>query len=176
MELDDVTGAIVDAAVKVHLALGPGLLESVYEVVLARELDRRGLRVERQKTVAFEFGGLRFDEGLKVDLLVEGMVVVELKSVETLAPVHKKQVLTYVRLLNLHVGLLVNFGSSTLKEGLHRVVNNLPASASPRLRVNQSRGFDGYFRESASRADDERRKDSITDGGLTRRRGDAEGE
>ena len=159
MELDDITGAIVDAALKVHQALGPGLLESVYEAVLARELQRRGLRVERQKTVAFEFDGMRFDEGLKVDLLVEGVVVVELKSVETLAPVHKKQVLAYVRLLNLHVGLLVNFGSSTLRDGLHRIVNNLPASASPRLRVNQSRGFDGYFRESATRAESERRSE-----------------
>jgi len=144
MELDDVTGTIVDAAVKLHQGLGPGLLESVYETVLARDLERRGLRVERQKTVVFEYDGLRFDEGLRVDLLVEQMVVVELKSVETLASVHKKQVLTYLRLLNLPVGLLINFGAPTLKEGLHRIVNDLPPSASPlasagraRLRVNR---------------------------------------
>lgn len=137
-ELDEITGTIVDAAVKRHQSLGPGLLESVYEVVLARDLDRRGLRVERQKSVPFEYDGLRFDEGLRVDLLVEGCVVVELKSVEKLAPVHGKQLLTYLRLLHLQVGLLLNFGAGTMKEGLHRVVNNLPFSASPRLRVNQS--------------------------------------
>lgn len=137
MELDDITGAVLDAAMKVHRGLGPGLMESVYETVLARELARRGLQVERQKTVAFEFDGMRFDDGLRLDLLVEDCVVVELKSVETVAAVHKKQVLTYLRLLNLPVGLLVNFGAATLKEGLHRIVNNLSPSASPRLRVNQ---------------------------------------
>ena len=86
MELDDITGAIVDAAMRVHQGLGPGLLESVYEAILARELERRGLRVERQKAVAFEFDGMRFEEGLRLDLLVEGAVVVELKSVENLPP------------------------------------------------------------------------------------------
>ena len=98
---------------------------------------RRGLGVERQRAVAFEYDGMLFEEGLRIDLLVEGRVAVELKSVETLAAVHKKQVLTYLRLLDLPVGLLINFGSVTLKEGLHRIVNNLPPSASPRLRVNQ---------------------------------------
>ena len=137
-ELDDITGEIVDAAVKLHQRLGPGLLESVYEVVLARDLTRRGLKIERQKTVQFEYDGLVLEEGLRVDLLVEDIVVVELKSVESLNPVHKKQLLTYLRLLNLPVGLLLNFGASTLKEGLHRIVNNLSPSASPRLRVNQS--------------------------------------
>ena len=139
-EIDEITGQIVDAAVKVHMGLGPGLLESVYEVVLAKELERRGLTVQRQKTVSFEFDGIRFEEGFRVDLLVEG-VVVELKSVEKLAPVHSKQVLTYLRLLNLPVGLLLNFGAATLKEGLHRIVNNyvpfpllLRVSASPRER------------------------------------------
>jgi len=141
-EMDDVTGQIVDAAYKLHTRLGPGLLESVYEMVLARELERRGLRVERQKAVSFEFDGMRFEDGFRVDLLVEGVVVVELKSVENLAPVHSKQVLTYLRLLNLSVGLLINFGAATLKEGLHRIVNNYTpsatSSASPRLRVNES--------------------------------------
>jgi GxxExxY protein len=136
-ELDEITGAIVDEAIKLHRGLGPGLLESVYEVVLARALEKRGLMVERQKTISFEYDGLRFDEGLRVDLLVEGMVVVELKSVEKLAPVHSKQLLTYLRLLNQPVGLLLNFGAPTLREGLRRVVNNLMPSASPRLRVNQ---------------------------------------
>lgn len=135
--IDDITGTIVDAAVKLHRELGPGLLESVYEIVLARALEKRGLFVERQKTVSFEYDGMRFDEGFRVDLLVERCVVVELKSVEKLAPVHGKQLLTYLRLLNHPVGLLINFGAPTLKEGLHRVVNNFAPSASPRLRVNQ---------------------------------------
>ena len=135
-EIDDITGEIVDAAYKLHTRLGPGLLESVYEVVLAKELERRGLKVERQKSVPFEFDGMRFEEGFRADLLVEGVVVVELKSVENLAPVHSKQLLTYLRLLNLTTGLLINFGAATLKEGLHRVVNGYKPSASPRLRVS----------------------------------------
>jgi len=135
-ELDDITGAVVDAALKIHLDLGPGLLESVYESVLTRALQRRRLQVERQKTIRFEYDGMVFEEGFRTDLLVEGRVVVELKSVENLAPVHSKQLLTYLRLMNLQVGLLINFGAATLKEGLHRIINNLPSSASPRLRVN----------------------------------------
>ena len=137
-QLDDITGEIIDAALKLHTRLGPGLLESVYEAVLARDLERRGLAVERQKMVAFEFDGMRFEEGLRLDLLVDGLVVVELKSVERLAPVHAKQVRTYLRLLDLEVGLLVNFGAATLKEGLQRIVNNHVPSASSRLRVNQA--------------------------------------
>ncbi len=116
----------------------PGLLESVYEVVLARALEKRGFCVERQKAIRFEYDGMVFQEGFRTDLLVESRVVVELKSVENLAPVHSKQLLTYLRLMNLPVGLLINFGAATLKEGLHRIVNQLPTSASPRLRVNQS--------------------------------------
>jgi len=136
-ELDDITGAVVDSAMKIHMELGPGLLESVYEAVLARALERRGLQVERRKVIRFEYDGMVLDEGFRTDLLVEGRVIVELKSVEKLAPVHSKQLLTYLRLMNLPVGLLINFGSATLKEGLHRIVNKLPSSASPSLRVNQ---------------------------------------
>lgn len=137
--LDEIMGEIVDAAVKLHVRLGPGLLDSVYEAALARELARRGLHVSRQMPIAFEFDGMHFEEGFRIDLLVEASVVVELKSVERLAPVHSKQVLTYLRLLNLPVGLQINFGESTLKEGLHRVVNNyVPAPAgSSHLRVNR---------------------------------------
>jgi GxxExxY protein len=135
--LDEVTGEIVDAAYKLHTGLGPGLLESVYEAVLARDLERRGLRVEKQKSVSFEYDGLRFSDGLRLDLIVESRVVLEIKSLEKLLPIHTKQVLTYLRLLNLQVGLLINFGAPTLKEGLHRIVNGLAPSASPRLRVNQ---------------------------------------
>lgn len=135
--LDDITGAIVDAAMKIHMELGPGLLESVYEAVLTRALERRGFHVERQKVIRFEYDGMVFEEGFRTDLIVDARVVVELKSVEKLAPVHSKQLLTYLRLMNLPVGLLINFGAATLKEGLHRIVNKLQASASPRLRVNQ---------------------------------------
>jgi len=138
MELDDITGAIVDASVRIHRELGPGLLEGVYEVVLARALERRGLQVVRQRVVCIEYDGMVFEEGFRADLVVEDRVVVELKSVERLAAVHSKQLLTYLRLMHLPVGLLINFGAVTLKEGLHRVVNGLPSSASPRLRVNQS--------------------------------------
>ena len=135
--LDDITGTIINAALKIHSALGPGLLESVYEAVLTRDLEKRGLRAERQKAVRFEYDGMTFEEGLRLDLLVENQVIVELKSVEQLAPVHGKQLLTYMRLMNLLVGLLINFGAPVLKDGLRRVVNNLSPSASPRLRVNQ---------------------------------------
>lgn len=135
--LDEITGAIVDASLKIHKDLGPGLLESVYEVVLARALEKRGFRVERQKMVRFEYEEMVFEEGFRADLLVESRVIVDIKSVEKLAPVHGKQLLTYLRLMHLPVGLLINFGAFTLKEGLHRIVNQLPPSASPHLRVNQ---------------------------------------
>jgi iron complex transport system substrate-binding protein len=140
MDVDGITGQIVDAAYKLHTGLGPGLLESVYELVLARELNKRGLHVETQKPVTFEFDGIQFEDALRIDLMVEGSVVVELKSVETLAPVHYKQLLTYLRLLNLPVGLLINFGAATLKEGLHRIVNNYKPSAvaSGRLPVKKA--------------------------------------
>ena len=138
LSLDDVTGAIVDASVKLHSGLGPGLLESVYEAVLARDLVRRGPRVERQKAVSFDYDGLHFTDVLRLDLMVDARVLVEIKSVERLLPVHPKQLLTYLRLLNLRVGLLINFGAPTLKEGLRRIVNKLPPSVSPALRINRS--------------------------------------
>ena len=136
-KLDEITEQIIGSAIKLHQTLGPGLLESVYEMILARDLERAGLQVERQKSVSFAYDGLWFDDAFRVDLLVEGTIVVELKSVETVAPVHSKQLLTYLRLLDLPVGLLLNFGATTLKDGLHRVVNHLDPSASPRLRVNR---------------------------------------
>jgi iron complex transport system substrate-binding protein len=136
--LDEITGEIVDAAFKLHTGLGPGLLESVYETVLARELERRGLQVERQKPISFDFDGLHLNDCFRVDLMVEGSVVIEIKSVESLSPVHPKQVLTYLRLLRLPVGLLINFGAPRFKDGVRRIVNGLTPSASPRLRVNQT--------------------------------------
>lgn len=137
LDVEELSAVVVDAAFHVHKELGPGLLESVYETVLAHALEKRGLHVERQKSVTFEYDGMHFDDGLRVDLFVNGKLVVELKSVETIAPVHSKQLLTYLRLLNLPLGLLVNFGAATFKEGCKRVVNHPQSFASSRLRVNQ---------------------------------------
>ena len=123
MSINEITAAIVDAALQIHKDLGPGLLESVYEAVLAKKLEARGLRVERQKPLRFEYDDLVFDEGFRMDLLVEDQVVVELKSVEQTAPVHKKQLLTYLKLAKRPAGLLINFGGATLKEGITRVIN-----------------------------------------------------
>jgi len=117
---------VVDAAVQVHRALGPGLLETVYEVVLARELEKRGLRVERQVPVPILYGGLRFEEGFRADIIVEGKVILELKSVEQLSKVHSKQVLTYLKLKGLQLGYLLNFGANLMKDGIERIVNGLP--------------------------------------------------
>jgi GxxExxY protein len=125
MTENEIAKVIVDAAFKIHTTLGPGLLESVYEVVLARELEKRGLVVERQKPVKIVFDGMIFDEGYRIDLLVNDLVVVEIKSVETMAPVHKKQLLTYLRLANKRLGLLINFGAPLIKDGIVRVVNGL---------------------------------------------------
>ncbi len=138
-KIDEITGAVIDASIQIHRALGPGLLESVYEVILARELERRGLRVERQKAIRFEYDGMIFEEGFRVDLLVEGQIIVELKSLEKLTPIHGKQVLTYLRLMNLPVGLLLNFGAVVLKDGIQRIVTNVHTPEESLLRVNQRR-------------------------------------
>lgn len=135
--VEEISSEVVDAAFHLHKDLGPGLLESVYEVVLAKLLEQRGLSVERQKPIPIHYAGLRFDEGFRADLIVEGSLLIELKSVENLAPVHGKQVLTYLRLLDLPLGLLLNFGSATFKTGIKRIVNNHSNFASSRLRVNQ---------------------------------------
>ena len=124
MRTDEITGLVVDCAVKIHMDLGPGLLESVYESVLEKQLVRRGLRVQRQLPVTFEYDGIRFNNSLVVDLLVNEKVVIELKAYEKLDGVHFRQLMTYLRLMNLPVGLLLNFGAATMKAGLHRVVNN----------------------------------------------------
>ncbi|HXA14066.1 MAG TPA: GxxExxY protein [Opitutaceae bacterium] len=109
-----------------NVELGPGLLESVYEVVLAKELEKRGCKVERQKPISFAFGGNVFDEGFRTDLLVNDLVIVELKSTEQTHPVHKKQLKTYLRLSGKHLGLLINFGTELFKDGVSRVVLGLP--------------------------------------------------
>ena len=125
MTENEIAKIVVDAAIKVHRALGPGLLESVYEIVLAHELAKRGLKVERQVPISIEYNGLKFQEGFRADVVVEEKIIVELKSVENIQPVHKKQLLTYLRLADMRLGLLINFGSALLKNGISRVVNGL---------------------------------------------------
>ena len=116
---------IVDAAYKVHTRLGPGLLESVYEAVLAHELEQRGLAVLRQKPIAIVYDDLVLEDAFRADLVVNDCVIVELKSVETTLPVHHKQLLTYLRLTGKRLGLLINFGSAFVKDGIKRIVNDL---------------------------------------------------
>ncbi len=139
---EELSGIVVNCAYKLHLEAGPGLLEYVYEVVLAKMLADLGLQVKRQAPVPIRLMGMSFDEGFRADLVVEESLLVELKSLEFLAPVHSKQVLTYLRLLNLPLGLLINFGSATFKEGCKRIVNGPQSFPSCRLRVNQIRRAD----------------------------------
>ncbi|MBI4327784.1 MAG: GxxExxY protein [Chloroflexi bacterium] len=117
---------ILDAAFKVHTKSGPGLLESVYEICLAHELRKQGIRVERQAPIPIRYDDLTFDEGFRADLLVEDKVIVELKSVEKLIRVHGKQLLTQLRLSDRRLGLLINFGEIRLKDGIERIANGLP--------------------------------------------------
>jgi iron complex transport system substrate-binding protein len=123
-DIEAIATAVVDTAFHIHRDLGPGLLETVYEAVLAKMLRERGLSVARQNAVPIQYAGLTFDEGFRADLVVEGCLVVELKSVEKIAPVHGKQLLTYLRLMGHSLGLLINFGAPTFKEGVRRVVND----------------------------------------------------
>lgn len=136
-DLEMISADVVDAALHLHRELGPGLLESVYEMVLAASLVRRGYSVTRQQPVDIEFDGMQFTGAFRADLIVEGQLVVEIKSVERLTGAHAKQLLTYLRLMNRPMGLLINFGGETLKEGLRRIVNGYRPSAPSRLRVNQ---------------------------------------
>ena len=116
---------IVDAAYRIHTTLGPGLLESVYDAVLAYELGRRGLRTVRQQPIPVVYENVRIDTGFRADLVGEDKVIVEIKSVELVAPVHKKQLLTYLRLADKRLGLLINFHVALIKDGITRVVNRL---------------------------------------------------
>jgi GxxExxY protein len=122
---NDIAAVIVDAAYRVHSALGPGLMETVYEVALEHDLKKRGCHVKRQEPVRVEYDGIKFEEGFRADLIVNDCVIVELKSIETLAPVHMKQLLTYLRLTGMKLGLLINFGAPLIKDGIVRVVNGL---------------------------------------------------
>lgn len=130
MELDRITGEIVDAAMRVHTALGPGMLESVYEKCLKHELVKRGLRVESQVWVPVIYDGVKIEGGYKIDLLVQSEVVVELKVVEQVLEVHKAQLLSYLKLSDKHVGLLINFNVVHLRDGIRRLVNHYCPSAS----------------------------------------------
>jgi len=114
---------IVDSAFQVHTKLGPGLLESVYEVALSHELSKRGIHGHRQVPIRVQYDEVVFDQGFRADLLVENLIIVELKSVEELHPVHKKQLLTYLRLADKRLGFLINFGSVLIKDGITRIVN-----------------------------------------------------
>jgi GxxExxY protein len=125
MTENEIARVVVDAAFKVHNTLGPGLLESVYEAALAYELRTRGLQVARQVPITVVYGDVRLEEGFRADIIVEGKVILELKSVEMLAPVHSKQLLTYLRMADKRLGLLINFGGSYIKNNVHRVVNGL---------------------------------------------------
>jgi len=123
MNINDVTGQIVDAAMKVHTALGPGLLESAYEACMAHELKKRGFSIERQKEMPVEYDGVLLDIGYRLDLLVNDIVVVELKAVAKVAPIHEAQILSYLKLGKKPVGLLINFHVQRLKDGIKRFAN-----------------------------------------------------
>jgi GxxExxY protein len=128
MDENEIGRILVDAAITVHRELGPGLLESVYEAVLAQELRDRGLKVQRQVPIPIVWREMKFDEGFRADLVVEGKVIAELKSVESVSKAHKKQILTHLKLARLKLGFLLNFGAPVMKEGITRTVNGLDES------------------------------------------------
>lgn len=130
MDANEITGAIVDAAMKVHSALGPGMLESVYERCLKHELTKRGLKVESQRWLPVIYDGVEIEGGYKIDLLVEDQVIVELKVVEQVLEIHRAQLLSYLKLGNKQVGLLINFNVVHLRDGIRRMVNNFKSLAS----------------------------------------------
>lgn len=125
MHENKIASVIVDCAFHIHTKLGPGLFESVYEAALAYELEQKGLKILRQQKLPVIYEGIHLEEGFRVDLIVENKVIVEIKSIETLAPVHKKQVLTYLRLADKRLGLLINFNVVNIGDGIKRVANNL---------------------------------------------------
>ena len=125
MNENEISKILVDCCFKVHNELGPGLLESVYEEVLSYEIIKRGLNLERQKGIPVVYDNLRMELGFRADIIVENRVIIELKSIEAIAPVHSKQLLTYLRLTGFKLGLLVNFNEALIKDGIKRIVNNL---------------------------------------------------
>jgi GxxExxY protein len=130
MSENEIAAQSVDAAFKIHTTLGPGLLESVYEAVMAEELARRGLQVSRQQGIPLEYGNVHLEAGFRADLIVEQKVIVEIKAVEAIAAVHRKQLLTYLRLSDKRLGLLINFDVELIKDGIMRVVNRLDEEGS----------------------------------------------
>ncbi len=126
MTENEASGQVVDAAYGIHSVLGPGLLESAYEAVLAHDLRRRGLKVIQQQAIPLVYKNARIEMAFRADLIVEDLVIVEIKSVELITPVHKKQLLTYLRLAGKHVGLLINFNVGLIKQGITRIVDGLP--------------------------------------------------
>jgi GxxExxY protein len=126
MTENEISKIVVDAAVKLHQDLGPGLLETVYEVTLAHTLTRRGLECVRQVPIPISYDGIHFDEGFRADIICNDLVILELKSVENFAPVHRKQLQSYLRLADKRLGLLLNFGAPLMREGIVRAVNKLP--------------------------------------------------
>lgn len=125
MNENEIGKQIVNAAYQIHVELGPGLLESVYEIVLAEELSSLGLQIERQKPIPIRYKQMQFDEGFRADIIVENQVLIELKSIESVSRVHSKQVLTYLKLLDYRLGFLINFGESLVRDGITRLVNRL---------------------------------------------------
>jgi GxxExxY protein len=123
MTENEIGDIVVATSVRMHKDLGPGLLESVYETILARLLSNAGLAVQRQVPIAFDYAGEHFDEGFRADIIVEGKVILELKAVEKAAPVHKRQLLTYLKLTGMKLGYLLNFGQELMKDGIERVIN-----------------------------------------------------
>ena len=137
-DIEELARLTIDCGLKIHRDLGPGLFESVYEAVLASSLSKLGLKADRQVPIGIEYDGLTFAEAFRADLLVDDRLIVEVKSVDRLLPVHGKQVLTYLRLSKRPLGVLLNFGGATLREGIRRIVNNHTDPGSSRLRVNKS--------------------------------------
>lgn len=140
-DIEQIVTDVLDISVRLHRDLGPGLLESVYEAILAAKLASLNYRVARQRAIDIEFEGLRFDAAFRIDLLVDDRLLVEIKSVERLSPAHAKQLLTYLRLTNQPLGLLINFGGATLMEGVRRLANNYNPVASSRRCANQNQGI-----------------------------------
>lgn len=122
---NEISRIIVDKAYQIHSQLGPGLFETVYETILNYELTSEGLKLEKQKTIPVEWKGIKMDQGFRADLIVEGKVIIEIKSIDSLADVHKKQLLTYLKLTGIKLGLLINFNEALVKNGILRIVNNL---------------------------------------------------
>ena len=136
MQINDITGAIIETAIAIHRRLGPGLLESVYRKVMAYELRKRGFEVHEEWPIPVTWDNIRLEIGFRADLVVNDVILVELKSAEKVAPAHKKTLLTYLRIADKRIGLLINFGEEVLKNGIHRIANNYleeppPTSAKP---------------------------------------------